>query len=83
MAQSMVSRKRSVRRVPCPARQRPAAGSSSRRMRKSSRSTGKRISSTSGSVSRELVMWVWTPSAPSKPLPSFITPAGAPEQIVS
>ena len=47
-------------------------------MWKSSSTTGKRLSNTSGSVRRELVMWVWTALAPSKP-----GPAGAPEQIVS
>ena len=52
-------------------------------MWKSSSSTGKRNSSTSGSVSRELVMWVWTPDVPAKPRPSFMRPAGEPEQIVS
>ena len=47
-------------------------------MWKSSSTTGKRVSSTSGSVRRELVMCVCTPLAPLKP-----GPAGAPEQIVS
>ena len=39
-------------------------------MRNSSSSTGKRHSSTSGSVRRELVMWVWTASVPSKSGPA-------------
>ena len=82
MLQSIVSRKRMVRSVPppelyCPLPPEP------RRMWKSSSTTGKRNSSTSGSVSRELVMWLCTPSAPLKPVPSLSTPAGPPAQIVS
>ena len=65
------------RSVPSPAFQRPLPPEP-RRMWKSSSTTGKRLSSTSGSVRRELVMWVCTAAAPSKP-----GPAGAPEQIVS
>ena len=57
----------------------PEPGRSSNR----SRSTGNRISSTFGSVSREFVMWVCTPDVPAKPRPSLVRPAGEPEQIVS
>ena len=71
-----------VRLVPSPACHLPLPPEPSR-MWKSSSSTGKRSSSTSGSVRRELVMWVWTPDVPSKPRPSFMRPAGEPEQIVS
>ena len=49
-----------------------------RRISKRSTSTGKRHSRTSGSVSREFVMWVWTASVPSKS-----GPAPEPPQIVS
>ena len=71
-----------VRLVPSPARHAPLPPEPSR-MWKSSSSTGKRSSRISGSVSRELVMWVWTPEVPAKPRPSLIRPAGEPEQIVS
>jgi hypothetical protein len=50
-------------------------------MWKSSSTTGKRISRISGSVRRELVMWVWTPDVPLKP--GEFLPPGEPEQIVS
>src|SRR5690606_14467823 len=57
IAHSIVSRKRIVRRVPSPAFHFPRPPEPSR-MWKSSRSTGKRSSRISGSVRRELVMWV-------------------------
>ena len=62
MAQSISSRKRSVRSVPLPACQWPLPPEPSRMWKSSSR-TGKRNSRISGSVRRELVMWVWTASA--------------------
>ena len=68
--------------VPSPALNRPFPPEPCR-MWKSSRSTGNRISRISGSVSRELVMWTWTPDVPLKPRPSFMRPAGEPEQMVS
>jgi hypothetical protein len=37
--------------------------------------TGKRVSSTSGSVARVLVMWTCTQGAPSKPGPAPVPPA--------
>ena len=77
MAQSMRSRNLRVRETPSPAFQRPRPPEP-RRMWKSSSTTGKRASSTSGSVSRELVMCTCTASAPSNP-----GPAGAPEAMVS
>ena len=71
-----------VRRVPSPPCHLPLPPEPGR-MWKSSSSTGKRISRISGSVRRELVMWTWTPEVPAKPRPSFMWPAGEPEQIVS
>ena len=72
-----------MRRVtPSPPRNRPAPPEPSR-MRNSSSTTGKRHSSTSGSVSRELVMCECTPDVPGCPLPSDSTPAPVPPQIVS
>src|SRR5882762_6276958 len=68
------SRKHTRRIAPFPPRQRPAPPLP-RRISKLSRSTGKRHSSTSGSVRRELVMWVWTTSAPSNPSPAPDPPA--------
>ena len=49
-----------------------------RRIEYSSSRTGKRNSSTSGSVPRVLVMWVWIAEQPSKS-----GPAPVPPQIVS
>jgi diguanylate cyclase (GGDEF)-like protein len=42
--------------------------------------TGKRISRISGSVSRELVMWTWTPEVPLKPRPEFSKPPASPSR---
>ncbi len=68
IAAVIASRKRMRRTTPSPPRCRPAPPLP-RRMRNSSTSTGKRNSSTSGSVRRELVMWVCTASVPSKSRP--------------
>jgi hypothetical protein len=71
------SRKRTRRIAPSPPRCAPAPPLPGRIENASSR-TGKRHSSTSGSVSRELVMCVCTTLAPSKS-----GPAPAPPAIVS
>src|SRR5690606_38144092 len=73
----MGSRKRIRRTAPSPPGHRPAPPLPVRTAN-SSRRTGSRHSSTSGSVRRELVMWVCTTEAPGKP-----SPAPDPEATVS
>ena len=76
------ARKRIRRSTPSPPRNRPAPPDPSR-SRKASSTTGKRHSSTSGSVSREFVMCECTPLVPGCPRPSDSTPAPVPPQTVS
>ena len=71
------SRNRTFRVVPLPPCHLPVPPLPGR-MAKLSSSTGKRCSSTSGSVRRELVISVCTPEVPSNP-----GPAPDPPQIVS
>src|SRR5574337_448564 len=70
-------KKRMRLRVPSPAFHRPLPPEP-RRIAKSSSTTGKRLSSTSGSVRREFVIWVCTAAGPSK-----FCAAGSPEHMVS
>ena len=72
------SRKRTRRIAPSPPRCAPCAAAAARGSRMLSSRTGKRHSSTSGSVRRELVMCVCTTLAPSKS-----GPAPEPPEIVS